>query len=242
MEVLVTIYPSKYLYTSRNVEVCLLFLSITYIETSAATGKNVEKAVNALLDMVMRRMREYVCTMDAEQQQAAPPEVKKSAAAAGGGGQTANVDVSSPPPAEEEKKSSSCPCWRVGLHSCFLNEVQYFRCQMKSHKTVREIWKSYSHCRCLWKALANAIKSRGKITLDFKPLMFEETCVVDLQKIKPNHWRQESLETTINICGKLSQQTFAICTCIYILTAILRNDVIYIPFSIYRVSIKSLYN
>lgn len=34
------------------------------METSSASGENVEKAVRCLLDMVMKRMREYVTGID----------------------------------------------------------------------------------------------------------------------------------------------------------------------------------
>jgi len=41
--------------------ICHLFhASIPYFETSAATGQNVEKAVETLLDLIMKRMEQCV--------------------------------------------------------------------------------------------------------------------------------------------------------------------------------------
>ena len=37
-----------------------LYVSIPYFETSAATGQNVEKSVETLLDLIMKRMEQCV--------------------------------------------------------------------------------------------------------------------------------------------------------------------------------------
>ncbi|XP_039273853.1 ras-related protein Rab-27B-like isoform X2 [Styela clava] len=67
-------------------------LNVPYMETSAATGNNVTKAINTLLDMVMKRMRDYVSGMD--------PKTGKS-------GEPGNVG---PETKTETQSSSSCAC------------------------------------------------------------------------------------------------------------------------------------
>ncbi|CAK8675851.1 ras-related protein Rab-27B-like [Clavelina lepadiformis] len=86
--------------TSSQAEELAGSLGIPYLETSAATGKNVIPAVNMLLDMVMKRMREYVSAMDAEKATSPAPVSQPT--------QTS----SRPKPNEttEPAKQSSCAC------------------------------------------------------------------------------------------------------------------------------------
>lgn len=42
----------------------LFLYRIPYIETSAASGENVQEAMGMLLDLVMKRMRDYVSNME----------------------------------------------------------------------------------------------------------------------------------------------------------------------------------
>ncbi|XP_002127854.2 ras-related protein Rab-27B [Ciona intestinalis] len=68
-------------------------LKIAYVETSAATGENVEYAVNHLLDLVMKRMRDYVSHMEQEE-----------------GSASASQQQPSQRLSPEAKEKSSCPC------------------------------------------------------------------------------------------------------------------------------------
>uniref|UniRef100_H2Z1J0 Uncharacterized protein n=1 Tax=Ciona savignyi TaxID=51511 RepID=H2Z1J0_CIOSA len=66
---------------------------IPYVETSAATGENVEYAVGHLLDLVMKRMRDYVSHMEQEDNQGSSSHPEPSQ----------RLD-------SETNKKSSCPC------------------------------------------------------------------------------------------------------------------------------------
>lgn len=66
------------------------YVSIPYFETSAATGQDVEKAVETLLDLIMRRMEQCVD--------------KSQVSDTANGGNSGKLD----PAKLEEKK---CACW-----------------------------------------------------------------------------------------------------------------------------------
>ena len=78
----------------------LFILRIIYIETSAANGQNVDHAVKKLLDMVMKRMKEYVSSMDANEDNTSPNKPCGS----GTGSDTTKLSSTN------KEQQSSCPC------------------------------------------------------------------------------------------------------------------------------------
>jgi len=82
---------------------------LPYVETSAATGHNVDQAVNLLLDLVMKRMEEVVDKNTLSSNIGQPSPFKMAASKSGSPGGNGPKTVK-PSAAEQQSQKSSCPC------------------------------------------------------------------------------------------------------------------------------------
>jgi len=82
---------------------------LPYVETSAATGHNVDQAVNLLLDLVMKRMEEVVDKNTLSSNIGQPSPFKMAASKSGSPGDSGPKTVK-PSAAEQQSQKSSCPC------------------------------------------------------------------------------------------------------------------------------------
>lgn len=83
---------------------------LPYVETSAATGHNVDNAVNILLDLVMKRMEEVVDKSTISSGGGPPSPFKTAAKGASGGPASVKPEAGSSANTKEGSKSSGCPC------------------------------------------------------------------------------------------------------------------------------------